>query len=330
MTMPGPILVTGGAGFIGSHVRLALAAAGRSVRCLDLTEPTSRIDGEQVLIGSVTDADMAERAVNGVGGIIHAAAIAELWRRDAADYDRVNVEGTETLLKMALKHGVPFLYVSSFTTLIGRNAPDGEVLDESVEVAPNDLLGAYPKSKRRAELAVLKASQRGLRAIIAMPSAPVGPGDRSLTPPSRMIRDLASGKTPALVNCLLNMVDAQALAQGIVKAFDHGRSGERYLLCGADLSMRDLADRIAIRTDRPAPRVTIPIGLALLAGRIETVVSGITGTPPTAPLTGVRLAARRVRFDGTKAATELDFRAPSIDASLDASLTWMAAQGLLD
>jgi len=325
-----PILVTGGAGFVGGHVRLALAAAGYRVRCLDLAEPRPKLDGEEVRIGSVTDADTAENAVGGSGGVIHAAAIAHLWCRDPQTYDRVNLEGTETMLKAAGAAGAPMVHVSSFTTLVARTARDGDVLDESVVVPPGDLLGPYPRSKRRAELAVEKAAAHGQRALSVLPSAPVGPGDRNLTPPGRLIRHLAAGRTPALVDCLLNLVDVQALAGGIVAALERGRAGERYLLCGDDVALEEIAGKIAVLTGTPAPRARVPMPLALAASRIEAAFARLTGWAPNAPLTGVRLAARRVRFANGKAARELGFRPPPIDRSLAAAVAWLRSEGHLD
>ncbi|MCR9254641.1 MAG: NAD-dependent epimerase/dehydratase family protein [Alphaproteobacteria bacterium] len=329
MTTARPILVTGGAGFIGGHVRLALAARGYRVRSLDLTTPRTRLADEQIMEGSVTDMDQAMSAVDGAAGVIHGAALAHLWRRDPMDFDRVNVEGTANMIQAARVAGIPFLHLSSFTTLVGRTARDGDILDETVAVAPSDLLGAYPRSKRRAERLVEDAASEGLHALSVLPSAPVGPGDRGLTPPSAMIRDLAAGKTPGLVDCLLNLVDVQALADGIVTALEKGRSGERYLLCGEDLPMSDLAERVARISGTPAPRWTVPMPVALLAGRVEGVTARISGIPPQAPLTGVRLAARRVRFDGTKAARDLGFRPPPIDKALAGAIAWMRSEGLL-
>jgi dihydroflavonol-4-reductase len=221
------------------------------------------------------------------------------------------------------------VHVSSYVTLVG--GPDlGEVtLDETVELTPSDMLGRYPRSKREAELAALSAARMGQEVVIVQPSAPVGPGDYRLTPPSRMIRDLAAGKTPAILDCLLNLVDVRALADGIIAARDKGRSGERYLLTGEDVTMSELAAKVARLTGTPPPRFTVPHWLALAEARVEAGISAMTKRPPTAPLTGVRLAGRRVRFDNAKARDELGFAPPPIDAALADAVASMRAAGLL-
>jgi dihydroflavonol-4-reductase len=206
---------------------------------------------------------------------------------------------------------------------------DEAVLDETVELSPSDMLGPYPRSKREAELAALSAARMGQEVVIVQPSAPVGPGDHRLTPPSRMIRDLAAGKTPAVLDCLLNLVDVRVLAEAVISARDKGRSGERYLLTGEDLPMMEVAAKVAALAGVAAPRFKAPYWLALAAARVEAGVSALTKRPPTAPLTGIRLAGRRVRFDNTKARDELGFAPPPIDAALADAVAWMRAAGLL-
>lgn len=326
---PGPVLVTGAGGFVGGHVAARLAAQGRVVRGLDLAFPPGPTAGVEQIAGSILDPDMLARAADGVAGIVHAAAIAHLWARDANDYRRVNVEGTARVLDAAMRAGARMVHVSSFVTMVGREARDGAVLDERVNLPPEAMLGAYPRSKRLAELAVMAAVERGADALMVLPSAPVGPGDRHLTPPTRMIRDLAAGRTPALIDCLLNLVDVRALAEGIVAALDRGTPGRRYLLTGEDMAMAEVAAMVARLAGVKPPRARVPMAVALMAGRIEAGVSRLTGRAPTAPLTGVRLAARRVRFDNARARAELGFAPPPIERALADAIAWLRAEGHL-
>src|SRR5699024_736778 len=106
---------------------------------------------------------------------------------------------------------------------------------------------------------------------------------------------------------LLNLVDVGAVADAAIAAREFGAPGERYLLTGEDLTMREVAEAVARATGRPAPRRTAPIGVALAAARAEAALAHLTGRAPTAPLTGVRLAARRCRFDNAKARAALGF-----------------------
>jgi dihydroflavonol-4-reductase len=327
--MSGPTLVTGAGGFLGGHVVAALLARGEAARALDIAFPVAPAPEAERIDGSILDEDLLGRAAAGAQAVIHCAAVADLWVPQNIAYHRVNMRGTCEVLIAARRAGARVVHVSSYVTLIG--GPDrGEVtLDETVELTPSDMLGRYPRSKREAELAALSAARMGQDVVIVQPSAPVGPGDHRLTPPSRMIRDLAAGKTPAVLDCLLNLVDVRALAEGVLAARDEGRTGERYLLTGEDLAMSEVASKVAALAGVAAPRFTVPHWLALAAARVEAGVSALTKRPPTAPPTGVRLAGRRVRFDNSKARDELGFAPPPVDQALADAVDWMRGTGLL-
>ena len=317
------VLVTGAGGFLGGHLCRILRARGVPARGFDLHYPGGKHAAD--VTGSILDPEALSNACNGVEGVIHAAALAQLWVPGRFDYDRVNGIGTCRVLAAARRAGAPLVMVSSYTTLIGRDAEDGAVLDETAEIVPNRLLGAYPISKRQAELFVQAAAGAGQRACVVMPSAPVGPGDFNLTPPSAMIRDLALGRVPALLDCLLNLVDVDAVAEAAIAALDRGEPGRRYLLAGESVSLPDLAERIAAISGRPAPKARVPIAVALAAARAEAMISRITGKPPRAPLTGVRLAARRVDFNPERARSELGFSPRPLDAVLPEAVEWLMA-----
>jgi dihydroflavonol-4-reductase len=327
--MNGPTLITGAGGFLGGHLIAALLTRGEDVRALDLDFPSPLPDSVEQVTGSILDEAALGEAMSGAGAVIHCAAIADLWAPRNIVYHQVNMRGTCEVLIAARRAGARVVHISSYVTLIGANVAGNAVLDESVELPPSDLLGPYPRSKREAELAVMSAARMGLHAVIVQPSAPVGPGDHRMTPPSRMIRDLAAGKVPALLHCLLNLVDVRALAEGIIAARDKGRSGERYLLTGEDLTMEELARKVAAITGVSAPKFKVPYWLALTAARVEAGISTLTKHRPTAPLTGVRLAGKRVKFDSSKARAELGFAPPAIDVALEEAIAWMRANGQL-
>jgi dihydroflavonol-4-reductase len=326
----GLTLVTGAGGFVGGHVVAALVARGEGVRALDVAFPIELPPTVERIDGSILDADELRSAAAGAHSVIHCAAVADLWAPQNLAYHRVNMRGTCEVLIAARQAGARMVHVSSYVTLIGGSEQGEVTLKETVELTPSDMLGRYPRSKREAELAALSAARMGQEVVIVQPSAPVGPSDFRLTPPSRMIRDLAAGKTPAMLDCMLNLVDVRTLADGIVAARDKGRSGERYLLTGEDLTMSELAAKVARITGTPPPRFTVPHWLALVTARIEAAISAVTKRPPTAPLTGVRLAGRRVRFDNAKARDELGFAPQPIDAALADAVAWMRKAGLLN
>ncbi len=326
--MSGPTLVTGAGGFLGGHVVAALTARGEAVRALDITFPAALPDGVERIEGSILDEDRLGWAAAGASAVIHCAAVADLWAPRNFAYHQVNMRGTCEVLIAARKARARVVLVSSYVTLIGGPDQGEETLDETTELSPSDMLGPYPRSKREAELAALSAARMGQEVVIVLPAAPVGPGDHRLTPPSRMIRELAAGKTPALLDCLLNLVDVRALADGVIVARDKGRSGERYLLTGQDLEMAEVAGKVAALAGVAAPRFRAPHWLALAAARVEAGASALTKRPPTVPLTGVRLAGRRVRFDNTKAHDELGFAPPPIDDALADAVNWIRESSL--
>ncbi|MFZ5617939.1 MAG: NAD-dependent epimerase/dehydratase family protein, partial [Pseudomonadota bacterium] len=184
-------LVTGGAGFVGRHLVRALKARGESVRALDLVAAAD----VETIIGSIDDSAIAAKAVTGADTVFHLAGNAQLWAKDRSAFERVNHLGTRVMLEAAVKAGVRrFIHCSSLTTLIGEKTPIGTSnADEGILLSPDEMLGPYPRSKRLAEIAVEEAVRRGIDAVIAIPTEPLGPGDESLTPPTRMILDLLDG-----------------------------------------------------------------------------------------------------------------------------------------
>lgn len=319
-------VVTGGAGFVGRHLVRALRARGERVRVFDLAATGE----DDAVKGSITDRAAVAAALCGADSVFHLAGNAQLWAPDAAAFDEANRRGAEVVLAAAQEAGVRrFVHCSSLTTLVGRSTPLGaSTADESRVLDPADMLGPYPRSKRLAEIAVENAVRSGLDAVIAIPTEPLGPGDASLTPPTRMIMDFVNGKTPAYIDCMLNFVPVESLADGFIAAREKGRKGQRYLLGGENVPMAQLLAAIEKLTGRPMPDLRLPYLVAQLAGFFDTeIVSRATGRPPRAPLTGVRLAGRRVEFSSDKAARELGWRSASFEPALAAALDWMDSAG---
>jgi len=321
-------LVTGGAGFVGKHLVDALKKRGEKVRNFDLEAETAKGD----IRGSILDPAAAERACADVSSIFHLAGNAQLWARDPDTFDKVNHRGTVVMLNAAREAGVQrFVHCSSLTTLVGEQTPIGpSFVDENLLLKPDDMLGPYPRSKLRAEMAVVDAARDGLDAVVAIPTEPLGSGDESLTPPTQMILDFINGSTPAYIDCTLNFVPVKSLAEGLIAVRERGRKSARYLLGGENVPMQRLLEMITSITGQAMPKVKLPYQVALLAGLIDTgFVARITGKPPKAPLTGVRLAGRRVEFSSKKATLELGWSAdPAVDA-LEETINWFQANDLL-
>lgn len=326
-------LVTGGAGFIGAHLVQALIDRGEDVRVLDLKKPHGVNTDAEFIQGSVTDAARVAQAMRGVDAVFHLAANAHIWAADKAVFHTLNVGGTRCILEAAVRAGAAHMvHASSLTVLVGKDTglKQAVTIDESHSLTAADMLGAYPLSKFNAERLALEAARAGFNTRIAIPTLPVGPGDFGLTPPSTMILDLVNGTTPAIVKCLLNLIDVRDIADGMIRIRDRGRTGERYILGKENMWMRELCMLLHDISGAPVPKRRVPSGMILLAGAVnEWIADHLTHRPPTAPLTGVRLARRIVHFDTTKAATALGFNPRPVETSLADQVNWFHAQGLL-
>jgi dihydroflavonol-4-reductase len=319
-------LVTGGAGFVGGHLVRALLGAGQSVRVLDLNP----VKGVESIVGSVEDRDKVRAAMRDIDVVYHLAGVAQLWARKKDQFERINHQGTRVVLDAAAEAGVRrFVHCSSLTTLVSRATRIGaSSADETTAPALEDMLGPYPRSKALAEAAVNEAVSRGLDAVIAVPTEPLGAGDASLTPPSRLIVDLLNGRIPATIDCVLNFVSVASLAEGLIAAAARGRRGQRYILGGDNVPMDQLLAELERQSGANLPRLKLPYALALAVGFADTAIfARLTGDPPGAPLTGVRLAGRRVSFSSRKSEVELGWKSEPFETALAAALQWFRENG---
>ncbi|MBX5467936.1 MAG: NAD-dependent epimerase/dehydratase family protein [Firmicutes bacterium] len=319
-------LVTGATGFIGWHVARALREAGHSVRAL-VRNPAwaaRRLEplGIEWVVGDLAQPERWAPALEGVDAVFHVAALYSLAQRDAAAMLRVNVEGTRRLLAAALAHGVRRVVYTSSTAAVGLR-PGGEPADETDWADPDRAPGAYKRSKILAEQAALQAARSGLDVVVVNPSAPIGWGDIKPTPTGKIILDAVAGRMPYYVETGLNWVAVEDVAQGHLLAFERGRPGERYILGNANLSLREILERIQRILGRRGPLVQIPWGLAAAAGWAdEFILSPLFRRPPAIPWDGVRLARRPMYFSAAKAVRELGLPQTPIDQALEAAVRW--------
>lgn len=205
------------------------------------------------------------------------------------------------------------------------------LIDESVELTFEDMVGAYCQGKFLAEQVALNAAKQGLPVVVVNPTVPIGPGDHYLTPPSRMILGFLNGTYPAFLNSSLNVVDARDVAIGHLLAAEKGRVGERYLLGNSNLKLKDLLQMLNAISDRPMPKRQVPYWLAYAISVVQEFIADyITHKPPQAPLTGVRLAGSPMHFSSLKAQTELGFTGRPPQDSLADAIRWYSEQGLLN
>jgi dihydroflavonol-4-reductase len=189
------------------------------------------------------------------------------------------------------------------------------------------MIGHYKRSKWLAEQEALQAARSGMPVVIVNPTTPVGPGDAKPTPTGRTIVDFLNGRMPAYVDTGLNWVPVEDAAAGHLLAAERGVAGERYILGGENLSLKQVLDMLAVASDRPAPRVRLPHGVALAAGYADAGVSRLLGREPRIPLEGVRMARHNMFVDAGKARRELGFAPGPVAAALERAVRWYQAHG---
>jgi dihydroflavonol-4-reductase len=317
-------LVTGASGFLGGHLTRLLVERGEAVRVLirPHNEP-SALAGLPVerRSGDLRDPSSLIAAVRGVRRIFHVAADYRLWARHPREIYESNVTGTLHLLEAARHERVErFIYTSSVATIAVTRG--GKLPDEGTEARLEEMIGHYKRSKYLAEREVLAAARQGVPAVVVNPTTPVGPGDWKPTPTGRIILDFLNGRMPAYVETGLNLVPVEDVAVGHYLAAERGRVGERYILGGRNMALKEILEVLAFASGRPSPRIRLPLALALAAAYGDAFVSRLLGREPRIPLEGVRMARHPMFVDSSKAECELGFRAGSVEAALDRAVRW--------
>jgi dihydroflavonol-4-reductase len=319
-------LVTGGCGFIGHHLVLALLERGEHVRVLDIADPHDLPSQVDFVRGSVLDQSLVAAAMTGVSRVYHLAGIAHLWVPQREDFTRVNEHGTETVLRTAPQQRIERLvHCSTEAILLPPRRGTMEVVDETFLPPESEMPGPYTRSKHRAESAALEAARTGLNVVVVNPTIPVGAGDRGATPPTAMLSHFLTGRSPFFLDCMLNLVDVRAVAAGMILAAQFGRSGERYILGGENISMRRLLQLMETASLRTMPKRAVAGSLALgMAALAEWTADHLTGRRPVATREGVRLALRSLPFDCRKAQQELGYCVQPIGEALTEAVRWLS------
>lgn len=326
-------LVTGGAGFIGAHLVKLLHDRGEDVRVLDLKQPTEAVADVDYRQGSITDTEVVDAAVSGCRRVFHMAAHAGLWARRKQDFISINVAGTENVLAAARVHAVEtVVHTSTESVLIAANrgrAP--QIVNEETECQLSEMAGPYCQGKLLAEQEAWRAwREHGQRIIVCNPTVPVGPGDHWLTPPSRMLLGFLNGEYPAYLPSTLNVVDARDVAEGHWLAATRGEPGTRYVLGAHDVPLGKLLEALQQISGVPMPGRSVPYWLAYGAALVsELVADYITGKPPAAPLTGVRLAGVPVRFDNRRTREVLAWQPRPLAETLQDAVADFRRRGLI-
>ena len=322
--------VTGATGFLGSHVARVLAEQGAQLRLL--VRPTSDLrniadlNAERVE-GDLRDPASIERALAGCDALFHVAADYRLWVQDPEQMYRSNVEGTRALLEAARRQGVRRVVYTSSVATMGFSS-NGALADENSPVSLADMIGHYKRSKFMVEQVAFEAARSGVDVVVVNPTTPMGERDLKPTPTGRLVVDFLKRKFPAYVDTGLNLVDATECARGHLQALEKGRAGERYILGGENLTLKQILDRLGAITGLPSPKVKLPYVFALAAGVVDETVTGrILGREPRATIDAVRMGRKKMFITSAKAERELGWRSVPVDDALRRSVEWFRTNG---
>jgi dihydroflavonol-4-reductase len=324
------VFVTGATGFLGSHVARVLAAQGADLRLLARsTSNLKNIEGvkAEVAIGDLRDPASIAKAMSGCEVVFHVAADYRLWVRDPEEMYRSNVAGTRAILDAARNQGVRRVVYTSSVATIGFT-PDGHPAEKESPVSLAAMIGPYKRSKFMAEQVALEAARAGLDVVVVNPSTPVGDHDVKPTPSGRIVVDFLKRKFPAYVETGLNLVDATECARGHLMALEKGRRGERYILGGENLTLKQILDKLGEITGLPSPKIKLPYFFAFATGVVDELVSGrLLGREPRATIDTVRMGAKKMFATSNKAERELGWKIVPVDAALRRAVGWFRGNG---
>lgn len=322
--------VTGATGFVGSHVARVLAENGADLRLLVRASSNLKnlegLNAERV-VGDLRDPESLGKAMSGCDAVFHVAADYRLWVRDPDQMYKANVEGTRGLLKAAKRSGIKRVVYTSSVATMGFTS-NGHLADENSPVSLENMIGPYKRSKFMAEQVALEAGRKEMDVVTVNPTTPVGDHDIKPTPTGRIVVDFLKKKFPAYVDTGLNLVDVDECARGHVQAFEKGKSGERYILGGENLTLKQILDKLAAITGLPSPTIKVPYVVALATGVVDEVFTGrLLGKEPRATIDAVRMGKKKMFVSSAKSERELCWRQVPVDEALRRAVNWFKANG---
>ncbi len=323
-------LITGATGFIGSAIARLLLEKGAAVRVLVRKNADTRnIDGLDVerVTGDLTIESSLESAMKNCDALFHVAADYRLWVPRPKEIYANNVEGTRSLMRAALQARIPRIVYTSSVASLGLSE-DGTPAHENLPVDLGDMIGHYKRSKFLAEEVVREmVAMQGLPAVIVNPSTPIGARDIKPTPTGRIIVDFVNGRMPAYVDTGLNLVHVEDCARGHLQAFERGQVGERYILGGENMALRDILVILGRITGRRAPTLRLPNRLLMPFAYTAESWARLTGSDTRLTVDSLRMARKMMFFSSDKASRALGYKIRPAEEALKDAVTWFAENG---
>ena len=305
-----------------------LSRRGADLRVL--IRPTSKLENlaalpVETVTGDLLQVEALRTAIAGCDAVMHVAADYRLWVTDPEKMLAANVTGTRDLLRIAREEGVPRVVYTSSVATMGFFS-DGRLANEETPVSLAGMIGFYKRSKYLAEQEALAAARAGQLVMILNPTTPVGSRDIKPTPSGRIVVDFLNRKFPAYMDTGLNLVDVNEVARTHADALETGRPGERYILGGENLTLKQMLDKMSAITGLPSPSVRVPHNVAMAFALWDQTITGkLRGREPRATVEAVRMGKKKMFVSSAKAERELGFRVVPVYGALRSAIEWFRA-----
>ena len=324
-------LITGASGFVGAAVLRELLKKGHKVKALvrksSVLDNLKNLDVE-IVQGDLKDRDSLKKCLKDCKYLFHVAADYRLWVPKPEEIYENNVLGTENLMEEALNSEIEKIVYTSSVAVLGKPI-NGDIANEKTPVNVSQMIGHYKKSKFLAEEKVKELYKtRKLPVVIVNPAAPVGPRDIKPTPTGKMILDAAMKKIPAYLDTGLNIVHVDDVAKGHMQAFNKGKLGERYILGGENLTLKEMLEIISILCGNKPPKIRLPRKPLYPIGYVFEIFARLFNIKnPMLTVDMIRMAEKKMFFSSEKAKKELNYKYKSAKNALKDAIKWFIDNG---
>jgi dihydroflavonol-4-reductase len=326
------VLVTGASGFLGSWLTRGLADAGLDVRILCRpSSDLSDIEGVkfETAHGDVTDLESVRKATKGVDSVFHLAGVIAYTKSERAKMDHVNVTGTEYIVNACAENGVRRLVHMSSVVAVGASLDGKKPLDENSHFNLSHWNLGYCETKRRGEEIVLSSIRsKKIDSVILNPATVYGGGDAKKGSRKTQLK-VARGKFLFYTPGGVNIVAVEDVVEATIKAWQIGRSGERYILSGENVTIKKMFELVAQAAGVRPPRIYMPETVLTALGKVGDVLES-KGKRVSFNSEAARMAVLYHWFDSSKAQRELGLKITSAETAISNSVNWMKKQGLLN